>query len=102
MGNGCGRMSCSALEPGSGGGFTVDPLGAYTPEANQALQEARDARQRSATLRKNLKDFMDKAAKTQQAAHKAVNSGITQKIAETVSLKVNLVQSEYCTSLSCY
>ncbi len=82
-----GRYSRMSAMEGSGSPI-VDPLGAFTPEAEQALLEAREARQRSAMLRKELSDSINRSGKMQKAAHKSVNDGLTQKIAETVSLKV--------------
>ena len=70
------------------GGLSVDPLGAFTPEAKAALQEAQSARQRSSMLRSGLRNAINNAARTQTSAHKSVNDGLTQKVAETVQLKV--------------
>lgn len=67
-----------------------DPLGPYTPEADQALVDAEEARARSAYLRRELKDAIDRTEKLQKAAHKSVNDGITQKVAETITLKQHL------------
>ena len=66
-----------------------DPLGPYTPEAEAALMEAKDARAISASLRQDISNLIDKVNKTQKSAHKAVNHGLTSKLAETVSLKVS-------------
>lgn len=45
-----GRMTMSADQERGGGGLdsqlAIDPLGPYTPEADSALNEARDARDR--------------------------------------------------------
>ena len=67
----------------------ADPLGSYTPEVDQALADAQDARARSAYLRKELKEAIEKTEKLQKAAHKSVNDGMTQKLSETITLKVN-------------
>lgn len=50
--------------------------------------DAEEARARSAYLRRELKDAIDRTEKLQKAAHKSVNDGITQKVAETITLKV--------------
>ena len=88
----CGSFgeSCRPSVSASGrlGGIVVDPLGAFTPEAKAALQEAKSARQRSHMLRSGLRNCIANAARTQSAAHKSVNDGLTQKVAETVQLKV--------------
>ena len=68
----------------------IDPLGPYTPEVDQALQEAGDARSRSSALRKELGEVIEKTDKMQKMAAKSVNNGLTQKVDETLSLKVSL------------
>ncbi|KAK6167254.1 hypothetical protein SNE40_021330 [Patella caerulea] len=72
------------------GAYQADPLGPYTPEADSALADASEARSRSLYLRRELKDAIDRTEKLQKAAHKSVNDGMTQKIAETVTLKHHL------------
>ncbi|XP_048774873.1 coiled-coil domain-containing protein 105-like isoform X2 [Ostrea edulis] len=67
-----------------------DPLGPYTPEADQALVDSEEARARSAYLRRELKEAIDRTEKLQKAAHKSVNDGLTQKVAETITLKQHL------------
>ena len=66
----------------------ADPLGSYTPEVDQALADAQDARARSAYLRKELREAIERTEKLQKAAHKSVNDGMTQKLSETITLKV--------------
>lgn len=68
----------------------ADPLGSYTPEVDQALADAHDARARSAYLRKELKESVERTEKLQKAAHKSVNDGLTQKLSETITLKQHL------------
>ena len=68
----------------------VDPLGMYTPEADEALKEAKEARDRSAMLRNDLENSIARVDQQQRNTHKSVNNGITQKMAETVNLKVCL------------
>lgn len=72
------------------GPSVTDPLGSYTPEADQALADAYDARMRGAYLRKELKDTIERTEKLTKAAHKSVNDGLTQKLSETVTLKQHL------------
>lgn len=71
------------------GPSSADPLGCFTPETEQALADASDARGRSAYLRRELKDSIERTEKLTQAAHKSVNDGMTQKLSETVTLKVS-------------
>ncbi|CAK8674886.1 tektin-like protein 1 [Clavelina lepadiformis] len=67
-----------------------DPIGPYTPEAAEAVQSASDARQSSASLRREIKECIDKCQSEQKMAHMTVNNGMTQKIAETVTLTQHL------------
>lgn len=76
---------CSRLGPSQ-----ADPLGSYTPEVDLALADAQDARARSAYLRKELKEAIERTEKLQKAAHKSVNDGMTQKLSETITLKQHL------------
>ncbi|XP_070581726.1 tektin-like protein 1 [Ptychodera flava] len=72
----------------------LDPLGPFTPEAAAAMAQARDARNKSAALRREVEDTIQRTEQLQRASHKAVNDGITQKLAETTALKQHLqVQS---------
>jgi hypothetical protein len=66
----------------------TDPLGPHTPEVEAALLEAKDVRGTAAALRQDINGLIAKAGKTQKSAHKAVNYGLTSKIAETAGLKV--------------
>ncbi|XP_041481139.1 coiled-coil domain-containing protein 105-like [Lytechinus variegatus] len=67
-----------------------DPLGPFTPEAAAAIAQAREARQRSQVLRKEIRDAIENTQQLQQAAHRAVNDSLNQKVAETVTLKQHL------------
>ncbi|KAL8612139.1 hypothetical protein ACOMHN_021952 [Nucella lapillus] len=71
-------------------GAIIDVLGPYTPETDQALQEGTEARERSLYLRKGIRNTIDQVEQLQRAAHKAVNDGLTKKVAETVTLKQHL------------
>ncbi|KAK7502565.1 hypothetical protein BaRGS_00006140 [Batillaria attramentaria] len=83
-----GRIS--AIDSNRLGASAADALGPYTPETDQALQEAAEARARSAYLRKTLRDTIDQIERLQAAAHKAVNDGLTQKVAESMTLRQHL------------
>ncbi|XP_069121402.1 tektin-like protein 1 [Argopecten irradians] len=80
-----GRLSRLALAT-----TQADPLGPFTPEADQALLDAEEARSRSGYLRKELKEAIERTEKLKEAAHKSVNDGITQKLSETITLKQHL------------
>ncbi|XP_076436605.1 tektin-like protein 1 [Babylonia areolata] len=80
----------SALDSARLGPAGVDALGPYTPETDLALQDGAEARGRSAYLRRNLRDTIDQVQRLQRAAHRSVNDGLTQKVAETVTLKQHL------------
>ncbi|XP_077986602.1 tektin-like protein 1 [Glandiceps talaboti] len=72
----------------------LDPLGPYTPEAAAAMAQAREARNKSCILRREVEDTINRTEQIQRASHKAVNDGLTMKLSETVSLKQHLqVQS---------
>ena len=66
----------------------TNPIGAYTPEVQEALSLAVDARKRSVVLRREVTEAIDQVQKLQRAAHKSVNDGLTKKIAETITVKV--------------
>lgn len=67
-----------------------DPIGPYTPEAAEALHSAEDAKASSASLRKEIRDTIDKCVSEQRTTHLSVNNGMTQKIAETSTLTQHL------------
>ena len=73
--------------------WKVDPLGAFTPECDRALQEAQAARERGLHLRQETADLIDKCDKLKKSVAKSVNDGITQKMGETTSLKVRVTFS---------
>ena len=73
--------------------WKVDPLGAFTPECDRALQEAQAARERGLHLRQETADLIDKCDKLKKSVAKSVNDGITQKMGETTSLKVRVIVS---------
>jgi len=83
-----GRVSM--VDPGRMGAGKADPLGPYTPEVDTLLGDATDSRNRAAYLRRELRAVIDRVNKLKQAAHRSVNDGLTQKVAETVTLKQHL------------
>jgi len=70
--------------------FKVDPLGAFTPECDRALQEAQCARERGLHLRQETADLINKCDRLRKNVAKSVSDGITQKMGETTSLKQQL------------
>ena len=66
----------------------VETLGPYTPECARVISAAGEARQRSTNLRKEVAEAIEQTTKLQKAAHQSVNDGLTQKVAETVTMKV--------------
>lgn len=69
----------------------VEPLGPYTPECARVISTAAEARQRSTNLRKEVAEAIEQTVKLQKAAHQSVNDGLTQKVAETVTMKQHLL-----------
>lgn len=66
----------------------VEPLGPYTPEAANSITNALQARESSAGLRKSVNEAIHDANQLQNSTHFSVNHGLTQKVAETVNIKV--------------
>ena len=66
----------------------VEPLGPYTPEAANAISSALESRDKSAQLRHSLARAIAEIDQLQRSMHSSVNHGITQKVAETVNIKV--------------
>lgn len=71
----------------------VEPLGPYTPEAAQSISSASQARESSARLRRSVNETIEDANQLQHSTHFSVNHGLTQKVAETVNIKVQFVDS---------
>lgn len=69
----------------------VEPLGPYTPEAAQSISSASQARESSARLRRSVNETIEDANQLQHSTHFSVNHGLTQKVAETVNIKVQFV-----------
>ena len=66
----------------------IEPLGPYTPEAANSISSALQARESSAGLRRSVNEAIGDANQLQHATHFSVNHGLTQKVAETVNIKV--------------
>ena len=66
----------------------IEPLGPYTPEAANSISSALQARESSAGLRRSVNEAIEDANQLQHATHFSVNHGLTQKVAETVNIKV--------------
>jgi len=67
----------------------VDPLGAYTPEVDEALRAAHDAITASAETRKSADKLLETVKELEQTVWKTVNSGLTRKVSETAKVKVS-------------
>jgi hypothetical protein len=70
--------------------FPVEPLGPFTNECDDALEDARVAREHSATLRQEAQVLLKRAEDIQKTAHETVNRAITQKMTETDNLRIHL------------
>ena len=68
----------------------VEPLGPYTPEAANSIASALQARETSSGLRRSVNETIKDANQLQHSTHFSVNHGLTQKVAETVNIKVKL------------
>ena len=66
----------------------VEALGPYTPEAASSIAGALQARESSAGLRRSVNEAIQDANQLQHSTHFSVNHGLTQKVAETVNIKV--------------
>ena len=67
---------------------SVEPLGPYTPEASNAISSALEAREASSKLKKAVARGIEEINLLQRSTHNSVNHGITQKVAETINIKV--------------
>jgi hypothetical protein len=67
----------------------VDPLGAYTPEVDEALREASNAMSGSMDTRKSAERMLETVKELEQAVWRTVNSGLRSKVSETAKLKVS-------------
>ena len=87
------RNSYRVLSDGDGAGsegLSVEPLGPYTPEAQAALEVARDAIERTKVLRKEAARLQLRVDDVQKCAIQTANEGLAAKLTETANLKVRL------------
>ena len=68
----------------------VGPFDPLTPAAYEAVKRAKDACQKSSQLRNETLLHIDQSQQHQRSIHQLVNDGLTQKIAETVTLSVSI------------
>lgn len=68
---------------------SAGPMEPLTPAAVEAMSAAEDARRASTETRKEAWAMVDHSGRAQHAAHRAVNQGLTQKLAQTVTLAVS-------------
>lgn len=90
--------------------YTAGPVDPLTPGAVDAILAAEDASKISSEVRKESWLVMDQSERIQHAVHRAVNQGLTQKLAQTVTLVVSAnikiivpaaCRHLYTTSLTC-
>ena len=79
---------CFVLEVGS-----LEPL---TPAAMKALQAASEAKEKSQETQRVAQAMIDTIRRVQQSTHNAVSQGLTQKIAESVTLMVSVSKKPAC------
>lgn len=70
--------------------FPVEPLGAFTNECDDALEDGRIAREHSVTLRQEAAVLLKRCEDIQKTAHGTVNRAVTQKMTETDNLMIHL------------
>ena len=70
-----------------------NPLKSFSPAAAAVLNQSATARKQSAALRGKAASAIEHTNRLQRASHMSVNEGLTQKLAETITLKVCLVDS---------
>ncbi|XP_046887183.1 coiled-coil domain-containing protein 105 isoform X1 [Hypomesus transpacificus] len=68
-----------------------DPAGPFTPNCMQVLKASLLAVQQSQKLREDIKQRITTTIARQRAAHRTVNDCLVKKIAETITLKQNLL-----------
>lgn len=66
----------------------MNPL---TPAAVEAVLGAENARKLSAEIRQESWMMADNTSRIQQSVHRTVNQGLTQKLAQTVTLAVSII-----------
>ena len=74
--------------------FLVGPFDPLTPAAYEAVKRAKEACQKSSELRNETLIHIDQSQQHQRSIHQQVNDGLTQKIAETVTLSVSIYSIE--------
>ena len=67
----------------------VGPLESLTPAALKVLQAASEAKEKSQETQRVAQAMIDTIRRVQQSTHNAVSQGLTQKIAESVTLMVS-------------
>ena len=70
--------------------FLAGPVNPLTPAAVEAVLGAENARKLSAEIRQESWMMADNTSRIQQAVHRTVNQGLTQKLAQTVTLAVRI------------
>lgn len=78
-------------DDGGGGTPEIDPLGSYTPEVDEALRQARGAIEAAKEARRTADEVLESVSELEQTVWQTVNTGLTNKVAETAKLKVGII-----------
>ena len=85
-----GERTVSRRDPVS---IEADPLGAFTPDCSMLVNETATGLETGKKVRAEAASVVSHTERLQKASHDSVNEGLTRKLAETITLKVNVEAS---------